>query len=103
MFARSRNLMLASLAIAAGFAAMVNPVTRQVAKSGGVLGWRRLRSTPWHSPERVAAAAVKRERRALVVRRNVAAGAYGLRPFAGTKGYVPNTAHGAASLRVVEG
>lgn len=103
MLGRSRNFLLASLAIAAGVAARMNPITRQVDPKGTALGWRRPRNVLWQSsPVRIAAAPAKRERRGQVVRRNVAAGAYGLRPFAGTKGYVPNTPHGAASLRIVE-
>lgn len=49
-----------------------------------------------HSEWRVARAVEKRARRVEILRRNVDAGAYGLRPFVGQKGYMANTPQNCA-------
>ena len=84
--------MLVGLAMSAGFMG-----TRTVYGQKRT-GWIRPRNTLWHDkPGAVEAAQKKREMRAEKVRKAVIAGGYGLTPFVGTPGYVPNNHHERAA------
>lgn len=84
---RGLSLIMGVLPILAGFARPVKygSETR--------VGWGRPRHLVrnWHDQRRVDAALVKRARRVEKLRADVHAGAYGLLPFVGQRGWLANT------------
>lgn len=78
-------------------AGLIGPVTTgSGANAMTRLMWRSPRNALWRTdPHAVERAIAKRERRAAIVRSNVARGAYGLNPYVGTK-YLADTGYNNA-------
>lgn len=77
---KSFRSLLAAALVGSGLAVVAD---RDVVTDQPILGWRRPRSgeTPEGAKARMGAAAAKRARRAQVLARHAAAGAYGRNPF----------------------